>query len=89
MQVITPGYPLAKIGVIMFYYKRVDSKGKTTTVESYTHNLPVVGAVKISQREFNTYKASLPVNCPEPVRDLATEIDALYLRISKLEPVLK
>jgi hypothetical protein len=44
----------------MRYWKRVDSTGKTTTVESYSHNLDIPGAVEISKDEFDAFIASLP-----------------------------
>lgn len=69
----------------MRYWKRIDSEGNTTTVESYSHNLDVEGAIEISKQEFDNYLASLPVIEPEPKRDLTTEIDNLKVRVEKLE----
>jgi len=69
----------------MRYWKRVDRDGNTTTVESYSHNLSIEGAIEISEQEFNDYINSLPVITPEPARDLAAEIDDLKTRIEKLE----
>lgn len=46
----------------MRYWKRVDSQGKTTTVESYSHNIPIEGAIEISEAEFNLFIASLPMS---------------------------
>lgn len=50
----------------MKYYKRVDAQGKTTTVESYSHNSPVAGAVEIDQAEYDAFIASLPPAPPPP-----------------------
>ena len=52
----------------MRFWKRVDINNKTTTVESYSHNLDVEGAVEITEAEFNGFIASLPVVIPEPPR---------------------
>ena len=49
----------------MKYWKRVDGEGKTTTVESYSHNLEIEGAVEITEGEFSAFIASLPPP-PEP-----------------------
>lgn len=50
----------------MKYYKRVDGQDKTTTVESYSHDAPVVGAVEISKAEYDAFIAALPP-APPPV----------------------
>lgn len=44
----------------MRYWKRVDSRGQTTTVESYSHDLPIIGAVEITEMEYQLYLDSLP-----------------------------
>ena len=59
----------------MRYWKRVDATGNTTTVESYSHDLPIEGAIEITEAEFNAYLASLPV-IPPPDND--------YLRVCEL-----
>jgi hypothetical protein len=70
----------------MRYWKRVDSQGNTTTVESYSHDLDIKGAIEIGEAEFDACIASLPpVIPPEPPRDLAKEIDDLKARLGKLE----
>ena len=58
----------------MRHYKRVNTQGRTTTVESYSHDKKVVGAIKITKAEFDSYIASLPLIVPEPPRNLAAEI---------------
>lgn len=50
----------------MRYWKRVDVSGKTTTVESYSHDLDVEGALEITEPEFDEFIASLPIPEPEP-----------------------
>jgi len=69
----------------MRYWKRVDKKGNTTTVESYSHDLDVEGAIEISKDEYDAYIASLPPPVVEPTRDLAAEIDDLKARVKELE----
>jgi len=44
----------------MRYWKRVDGQGKATTVEGYSHDLVVAGAVEIAQAEFAAFIAALP-----------------------------
>ena len=69
----------------MRYWKRVNNTGKTTAVEGYSHSLDIEGAIEITQGEYDEFIASLPVIEPEPVRDLAYEIDDLKARVGKLE----
>ena len=69
----------------MRYWKRVDKDGNTTTVESYSHNLDVEGALEITKKEYDEYIASLPIPEPEPVRDLEAEIDEIKAEIDKLK----
>lgn len=61
----------------MKYYKRIDSKGNTITVESYSHNSPVVGAIEIGKSEYDAYIANLPAAIKEVIRDLGKELDEL------------
>jgi len=67
------------------YYKRVDKKGKTTTVESYSHNLDVDDAIEIDEEEFRAFVASLPMAKLQLPRDLASEIDELKADVKKLK----
>ena len=69
----------------MRYYKRIDQNGKTTAVESYSHNLDVAGAIEINQAEYDAYLSSLPIPISTPSRDFLKEIDELRIRIEKLE----
>lgn len=59
----------------MKYWKRVDAENKTTTVESYSHDLAIAGAIEINKVEFDAFIAGLPLG-PNP-RDLAKELDSL------------
>ncbi|MDP3061719.1 MAG: hypothetical protein Q8O40_00700 [Chloroflexota bacterium] len=43
----------------MRYWKRVDGEGKTTTVESYSHDLDVQGAIEINEAEYDAFVALL------------------------------
>ena len=49
----------------MRYFKRVDWNGKTTTVESYSHQAPVVGAEEIDRAEHDLFMANLPETSPD------------------------
>ena len=69
----------------MKYWKRLDQNGKTTTVESYSHDLYVTGAIEIDKTEFDAYLSSLPITVSTPSRDFLKEIDELRMRIEKLE----
>ena len=69
----------------MRYWKRVNAKGKTTMVESYSHNLIIPDAIEITEAEFNAYLASLPEFIPAPVRNLAAEIDDLKAQVAALQ----
>ena len=69
----------------MRYWKRVNTQGKTTTIENYSHDLDIEGAVEVGEEEYNTFIASLPVTKPEPVRNLTAELDGLKARLEKLE----
>jgi len=62
----------------MKYWKRVNPDGSINTVESYSHDLDIEGAIEITGEEFNNFLASLPIIESEPVRNLATEIDDLW-----------
>lgn len=67
----------------MRYWKRVGEDGETTTVESYSFDSKISGAVEITKKEFNRFIRNLPAR-PLPVyRDLAIEIDEIkrYLNI--------
>ncbi len=66
----------------MRYYKRVNSNGETTTVESYSHDLKIEGAIEITKQEFDDFIKTLPIPLYPPTRDLAKEIDQIKLEIS-------
>ena len=50
----------------MKYWKRIDSEGGTATVESYSHDLNIDGAIEITEQEYNDYLVSLPPPSPQP-----------------------
>lgn len=58
----------------MRYWKRVDQSGNTTTVESYSHDQDVDGAIEIDRAEFDTYIASLPPPPLDPDEARAKEL---------------
>ena len=62
----------------MRYWKRLNPDNSISTVESYSHDLDVEGAIEITEQEFNDYLASLPVIEPEPPRSThISTIDAI------------
>lgn len=67
----------------MEYWKKLNLDGTISTVEScsYSHEMP--DAIQIAKEEYDTFIASLPVVVikPEPVRDLAVEIDQIKAEI--------
>lgn len=67
---------------MMKYWKRVNDQGQTTTVESYSHDVAVEGAVEIDQAEYQAFLDSMPPPEPDPdtvrVREiLATSPDVI------------
>lgn len=64
----------------MRYWKRVDKDGNTTTVESYSHDLDIEGAIEISQTEHDQFTASLPEPGLKPSR-----LDLLEARVDAIE----
>jgi len=70
----------------MRYWKRTDKDGNITTVESYSHDLDIKGAIEIDKTEFDTYIAPLPPPAIVPKRDILAEIDELKDRVMALEP---
>lgn len=71
----------------MRYWARKDVTGKITTVESYSHDLDVAGAIEIDEMELNAFIASLPKPVIKPVRDLEKELDELKAKVEKLKEV--
>lgn len=49
----------------MRYWKRLNPDGTIDTVESYSHDREIEGAVEITEGEFNAFIASLPP--PPPI----------------------
>ena len=69
----------------MLYYKRIDTEGKTTTVESYNHDKLVADAILIDKAEYDAFIASLPIPVVIVPRDYGKEIDDVKKRLSALE----
>jgi hypothetical protein len=46
----------------MRYWKRVDALGKTTTVEAYSFDKQIEGAIEITKEEYEAFIRSLPSN---------------------------
>ncbi len=72
----------------MRYWKRVDTQGQTTTVQSYSHGLEIAGAVEISEQEFNDFIASLPQTAAS-TKSLKAEWQAATTLEEKLEILAK
>ena len=72
----------------MFYYKQVKD-GKIVSVEAKNVDSTSPHFVRATKAAYNDYIASLPPPPsplpPEPVRDLAAEIDGLKTRLDELE----
>lgn len=66
---------------IMKYYKRVNKSGIITTVESYSHDLPVEGAIEINKSAYDHFIARLPKPIAKPNRDIPGELDALVAKL--------
>jgi len=70
----------------MKYWKRINVLGETTTVESYSYDLPVEGAIEIDEQEYNDYLASLPPP-PPPVPPISSHISTLVsVDVAKARP---
>lgn len=66
----------------MFYWKKVDKDGKTTTVESCSNWHEKSTAIEIDEAEFNSFIASLPVSIPAPPpRNIEKELDDLKVQL--------
>lgn len=63
------------------YYKRIDKDGNTTTVEGYSHNAPVKGAIPITKAEFDDFINSRPVPDIIPPRDIVKEFEDLVVKL--------
>ncbi len=68
----------------MKFWKRVDGQNNTTTVESYSHDLEIEGAIEITEEEFIQFIKSMPAPVPIPIRDPLVEIDTLRDQVQKI-----
>ena len=69
----------------MRYWKRLNTDKTINTVESYSHDLGVDGAIEITKQESEDFMASLPKLIEEPPRDLEAELTNLEERVKLLE----
>jgi hypothetical protein len=69
----------------MKYWKRQNPEGNITTVESYSFDDDINGAIEIDGKEFTAYINSLPKLAPLPTRNILEEIDQLKLDIATLK----
>lgn len=65
----------------MRYYKRIDAQNKITTVESYSHDFEIKGAIEISEAEYKSFINSLPLVIQPVLRDIASELDELKITL--------
>ena len=70
----------------MYYYKQLKD-GKIVSVEAKSLRAISPNFVEATEVEYDNYIASLPVVEPEPLRDLAAEIDELKARMDKITKV--
>lgn len=68
----------------MFYYKQIKD-GEIASVEAKSNDATSPGFVMTTKAEYDSFVKSLPIIIPEPVRNLAAEIDGLKARLEKLE----
>ena len=71
----------------MRYWKRLNPDSSTRTVESYSHDLPVSGAMEITEAEFNSFLASLPP--PPPPTDWKALYQAATTQVARLQVIAK
>ena len=70
----------------MKYYKRTDKNGRTTAVESYSHDIPVAAATEITRQEFDNFVSALPEPEPSPMEPaIEAEFQGLKERVETLE----
>ena len=69
----------------MYYYKKVIDK-QIVSVEAKSHASRSPHFIKSTKEEYDTFITSLPEpEPPEPVRDLAAEIDELKARMDNIK----
>jgi hypothetical protein len=67
----------------MRYWKRTNPDGTIRTVESYSHDLDIEGAIEIDEAEFKAFLASLPP--PPPPIDWKAKWAAASTATDKLK----
>ena len=68
----------------MYYYKQIKD-GKIFSVEAKSLDATSPNFIKATKVEYDSFIASLPVFEPEPVRDLAAEVDELKKDIKRIQ----
>lgn len=71
----------------MRYWKRLNPDKTISTVESYSHNLDIDGAVEIDEAEFDNFVASLPLP-PKPT-DWQVEWNKATITTDKIKVLAK
>ena len=75
----------------MKYWKRVNNKGETTTVESYSHDKNIDDAIEITNDEYIDYISKLPIKKPKDFKDVYSkakdDIERLQIIAQKLDLV--
>lgn len=71
----------------MRYWKRVTGS-VTTTVESYSHDIDINGAIEISKAEFDAYIASFPPSSPSSPPSFLSHTSGLPDRVARIESFL-
>ena len=69
----------------MKYYKRVNESDETTTVEGYSHNGEIEGAIEITKEEYDSFIASMPPPKPPPKTTTELKLEEFELRLNALE----
>jgi len=67
----------------MFYYKQVKD-GEIISVEAKSRSSNSPHFIKATKAEYDTFITSLPIIEPEPVRDLASEIDEIKAELKDM-----
>lgn len=66
----------------MEYWAYFNDDGTIRTVHSHSYPHEVPGAIQITKEEYDEFIVSLPEPEPEPVRDLASEVDEIKAKLA-------
>lgn len=64
----------------MRYWKRLDEQGNIRTVESYSHNADIEGAMEITEEEHDAFIGTLPIPETKP-----SELELVKARLDVIE----